>query len=129
EQLVLLNRTSEGISVVVTPQHLLVTTRLSRALTEEEILGIQIIVSPEIEDVAMKLVPTALGYNIDLGAARSPIFWPIAISLNFELINPIDGWIDQNGALRTDVIVGGPAHRPLIVNRWRTAKRNVHASE
>src|SRR5712664_2076057 len=77
----------------------------------------------------MVLVASAFGHDVDLRAACAAKFRPVAVALNLELFDAINGGINENGALRADIVVARAVHGPLIVHRRRTAERYVHTSE
>src|SRR6266581_2928364 len=129
---VLLNRTADGVTEIVAAQQLFLAAGVawhSAAALEEEILGIQKVVTAEVVDVAMVLVASALGYHVDLCAACAAKFGSVAIALDLEFIDAINGRVNKNGALRADIVVPRAIHCPLVVHRGRTAEGNIHTSE
>src|SRR5258708_26673669 len=129
---VFLDRAAYGVAKIVAAQQLLLAAGVAwhgAAALEEVILGVQSVVPPEIIDVAMVLVASALGYHVDLGTACTAKFGSVTVALNFELFDAVNGRVDKNGALRTDVVVPRAVHGPLVVDRGRTAERNIHTGE
>src|SRR5258708_29454161 len=91
---VFLDRAAYGVAKIVAAQQLLLAAGVAwhgAAALEEVILGVQSVVPPEIIDVAMVLVASALGYHVDLGTACTAKFGPIAVALNLELFDAVNG--------------------------------------
>src|SRR5713101_4216153 len=130
--LVFLDRAAHGVAKIVAAQQLLLAAGVAwhgAAALEEVILGVQSVVPPEIIDVAVVLVASALGYHVNLGASCAAKFGPIAVALNLEFFDAVNGRVDKNGALRADIVVPRAVHGPLVVDRGRTAEGNIHAGE
>src|SRR5713101_8376668 len=129
---VLFDRTAHGVTKIVAPQHVLAAVGVARRAApaqEEKILGVQGVVPAEVVGVAMVLVASALGYDVDLCAGCAAIFGPITVALDLELIDPVDGGIGKDGTLRADIVVRRAIHRPLVVHGGRTAEGNIHTGE
>src|SRR5712664_561201 len=77
----------------------------------------------------MVLVGSALGYDVDLRATCAAEFGPVAVALDLELFDAVNGRIDKDGALRTDIVVPRAVHGPLIVHGGRAAEGNVYTGE
>src|SRR6266851_10241618 len=129
---VLFDRTAQGVAVIVAAQPVLAAVGVVRRAApaqEEKILGVQDVVPAEVVDVAMVLVTSALGYDVDLRAGCAAIFGSIAVALDLELVDAVNGRVGKNGALRADIVVPRAIHRPLVVHGGRTAEGNIHAGE
>ena len=126
---VLFDRTTDGVAVIVAAQLLLVAAWLPRTLAKEEVLRIEQVVSAEVVDVAMELVTSALGYDVDLRPRCAAIFGSVTVALDFEFLDAINGRVGKNGALRADIIVPRAVHCPLVADRRRTTEGNIHAGE
>ena len=129
---VLLDRTAQGVTEIVAAQHVLAAVGVVRRAApaqEEVILGVQSVVAAEVVDVAMVLVASALGYDIDLCAGCAPIFGAVTVALDLELLNAVNGRIGKNSALRADIVVRSTIHGPLVVHGGRTAEGNIHTGE
>ena len=95
----------------------------------EVIFSAQDVIAPEVVGAASELVAAALGDDIDLGAAGAGILRSIAVARNLELLDAIDGGIDQDGALRANIVVAGAVNPPLVGIGRRATERDVDAGE
>src|SRR5258706_2229305 len=77
----------------------------------------------------MEIITAAASYDVDLRAPRTAEFRPIAVPQDLEFFNGIDGGINQDGALRPDIIIVRPIYAPLVGVGWRAAEGNIHTGE
>src|SRR5689334_16027405 len=82
---------------------------------EEIVASIEHIVATEVIDVPMEGVASLAGDDVDLRAGRLSKFGTVTIALNLELGDGVNRWINQNRAVRSDVIIRGSIHQPEIV--------------
>src|SRR5437879_6001727 len=100
---ILFDRTAHGVTKIVAAQQLLFAAGVGRRgapALEEVILGVQSVVPAKVVEVAMKLVGSALGYDIDLRAGGAAVLGSVGVALDFELFDSVDGGVGQNRALR-----------------------------
>src|SRR6266478_991838 len=126
EKLVLFNGSAEGAAKVVPAQFGILQFR-RRALVEE-IVGVQGVVSAEIKERAVPVIGAMLGDDIDLSAAGLPILGTVGICYDFELVDGIQGRINENGALRAGVINRGAIHREQVPGALPAAEGNIGAA-
>jgi len=94
ENLILLpHRATDGVAEVVAAQLVLLAIRTTRqtALFHKGVEGVQIIVTAEIIRVTVKTVFAVLGDDADLPASRLAILRAIAVALDLEFIDGVNG--------------------------------------
>ena len=132
EDFVLLDRTTDGVAEVVAAQKVLLSAHRIAGdaadflLAEEKVFGIEHVVAAVIVGIPVKLVSATFRDEVDLGAASSAILWTVAVAQDLKFLDGVHRGIDENGALRSYVIVIGPVHLPLVGVGRCAAERDVH---
>ena len=71
-----------------------------------EVIGcIQHVIAPVVECRAVKTVRATLSQNADDRTHGLPVFRTIAVPQNLEFLDGVDRWVNQDGAIRADVVV------------------------
>ncbi len=78
------------------------------------------VISSVVEGASVELIRAALGHDVDDGARRLAIFRAIAVAQHLELSNRFDRRVNQDGAVRTDVVVVRAVYQEQVV-RGRVA--------
>src|ERR1700730_3150608 len=130
EGFVLLDRTADGVAKVVAAKLVLHAGCSSRkaARLHEGIEGVERVVAAEVVNVAVEVVAAVLGDNADLPASGLPELSAVAIALNLELVNGIDGRKYKDSAVRTDVVVMSAVHEPKVGVHRAAADGKVRAA-
>src|SRR5204863_145240 len=76
--------------------------------------GSEFVGPAKIIDAAVEVVASGLGDHADHSADRPPKLRTVAVALNLEFFDGINGRIHKNGTLRTDVIIAGAVDEPLV---------------
>src|SRR5882762_7368359 len=110
KDLVLLDGPPDGASEVVPPNRILLGIGVESF--KNGVLGIQKVVAAEVIGAAVKCVRPRLADECDNASASSPKLRAIAVPLDLELLNGVDGRVNKECAIRTYVEVVGPIHQP-----------------
>ncbi len=124
-QLVLDDRSANRAAEVVALQLVL---RLVRSL-EEVVLRVQRVAAAEVEAAAAELVRAAAGDDVDLRAAGLAELRAVAVAQDLELLDRLDRRVDEDRAVRADVVVVRAVDRPEIRGDVAAADREVRAAE
>ena len=116
EDFVFLDGPANRKSVVIPAKLVLYARSARREATalDEGVKGIEFVVAAKIIDAAVEVVPSGLGDHADHSAGRTPKLRTVAVALNLEFFDGINGRIHKNGTLRTDVIIAGSIDEPLV---------------
>ena len=106
-----MKRAAKVVSIVVAAQFGLACV----VLIGDVVVGIECIIAAGVEEAAVKFVRTRLGRKADDGARCLTILCAVGVADHFEFSDGVDCRIDENSAVRSDVIVVDAVDQEQIV--------------
>src|SRR5207253_8603560 len=114
-----------GKSKVISANRILLGCRVESI--KNGVLGIQNVAAAEVIGAAVKIVRPRLGDQGDDASAGSAELGAIAVPLDLELLDGVEGGVNKDGAIRSYVDVVGAIDQKQIRIRRAAADGNVRA--
>ena len=86
------------------------------------------VISSVVEGASVELIRAAFGHDVDDGARRLAIFRAIAVAQHLELSNRFDRRVNQDGTVRTDVVVVRAVYQEQVVRGRVAVDRKIDAA-